>query len=38
MSIIKVNIKKEKAFIIRSYNNTFRITIIIILKYILKYT
>jgi hypothetical protein len=39
MFIIKVNIREEKALIISSYNNTFKIVIIIIiLKYILKYT
>jgi hypothetical protein len=38
MFIIKVNIRKEKVLIINSYNNTFKIVIIIILKYILKYT
>jgi hypothetical protein len=38
MFIIKVVIKKEKALIINFYNNTFQMAIIIILKYILKYT
>jgi hypothetical protein len=38
MFIIKVSIKREKALIINSYNNTFKKGIIIILKSILKYT
>jgi hypothetical protein len=37
MFIIKVGIKGEKAFIISSYNNTFRISVITILRNILKY-
>ena len=37
MFIAKVDIREEKALIIGSYNNTSRIAIIIILKYILKY-
>jgi hypothetical protein len=38
MFIIRVDIKEEKAFIISSYNNTFKIGVIIILKNILRYT
>jgi hypothetical protein len=38
MFIIKVGIKGEKALIIGFYNNTFKISVIIILKNILKYT
>jgi hypothetical protein len=37
MFITRVDIREEKALIIGSYNNTSRITTIIILKYILKY-
>jgi hypothetical protein len=38
MFIIKVGIKGEKVFIISFYNNTFGISIIIILRNVLKYT
>jgi hypothetical protein len=38
MFIIKVGIKGEKAPIISSYNNTFEISAIIILRNILRYT
>jgi hypothetical protein len=38
MFITRVDIREEKALIISSYNNTFGIAIIIILKHILKYT
>jgi hypothetical protein len=38
MFIIKVGIKGEKALIISSYNNTFGIGIIIILRNILRHT
>jgi hypothetical protein len=37
MFIIKAGIKREKALIISSYNNTFKIGIITILRNILKY-
>ena len=37
MFIIKTNIKGEKAVIISSYNNNFKINIIRILRNILKY-
>jgi hypothetical protein len=37
MFIIKAGIKGEKALIISSYNNTFRIGTITILKNILRY-
>jgi hypothetical protein len=37
MFIIKVGIKREKALIISSYNNTFGINTIIILRNILRY-
>jgi hypothetical protein len=37
MFIIRIGIKREKALIISSYNNTFKKGIIIILKSILKY-
>jgi hypothetical protein len=37
MFIIKVGIKREKALIISSYNNTFKIGTIIILRNILRY-
>jgi hypothetical protein len=37
MFIIKVGIKGEKALIISSYNNTFKIDTITILKNILRY-
>jgi hypothetical protein len=37
MFIIKVDIKGEKALIISSYNNTFKIGAIIILRNILRY-
>jgi hypothetical protein len=36
MFIIKADIKKEKAFIIKSYNNISEIAIITILRLILK--
>jgi len=36
MSIIKADIKEEKALIIGSYNNTFRITVLKTLKIILS--
>ena len=36
MFIIKAGIKEEKALIIKSYNSIFRITIIIILRTILR--
>jgi hypothetical protein len=38
MFIIKAGIKGEKALIIGSYNNTFRIGTITILRNILRYT
>jgi hypothetical protein len=38
MFITKINIKKGKALIINSYNNTFKIDAIIILRTILRYT
>jgi hypothetical protein len=38
MFITKVNIKEEKALIINSYSNTFKISVIIILRTILKHT
>jgi hypothetical protein len=38
MFITKVDIKEGKALIISSYNNTFKIGTIIILKTILRYT
>jgi len=38
MFIIKVGIKEEKTLIISSYNNTFRINAIIILRNILRHT
>jgi hypothetical protein len=38
MFIIRVGIKGEKALIISSYNNTFRIGAIIILRNILRHT
>jgi hypothetical protein len=38
MFTIKVGIKGEKAPIISSYNNTFRIGAIIMLRNILRYT
>jgi hypothetical protein len=38
MFIIKAGIKGEKALIINSYNNTFKIGAITILKNILKHT
>jgi hypothetical protein len=38
MFIIKVDIKEEKAPIISSYSNTFKIDAIIILETILRYT
>jgi hypothetical protein len=38
MFIIRIGIKGEKALIISSYNNTFRIGTIIILRNILRYT
>jgi hypothetical protein len=38
MFIIKVGIKGEKALIISFYNNTFGISIITILRNILRYT
>ena len=37
MFIIRADIKGEKAFIISSYNNTFGIDVIIILRNILRY-
>jgi hypothetical protein len=37
MFIIKVNTKEGKALIIGSYNNTFKISAIIILRTILRY-
>jgi hypothetical protein len=37
MFIIKADIKKEKALIISSYNNTFKISIIITLRNILRH-
>ena len=36
MFIIKVGIKKERAFITKSYNNIFKIAAIIILRTILR--
>jgi hypothetical protein len=38
MFIIKVDIRKGKALIISSYNNTFKMGAIIILRTILKHT
>jgi hypothetical protein len=38
MFIIKIDIKEGKALIINSYNNTFKISAIIILRTILRYT
>jgi hypothetical protein len=38
MFIIRVGIKGEKVFIISSYNNTFKKSVIIILRNILRYT
>jgi hypothetical protein len=38
MFIIKINIREEKALIISSYSNTFRIGAIIILRTILRHT
>jgi hypothetical protein len=38
MFIIKVGIKREKALIINSYNNTFEMGTITILRNILRYT
>jgi hypothetical protein len=37
MFIIRADIREEKALTLSSYSNTFKITIIIILKHILKY-
>jgi hypothetical protein len=37
MFIIRVGIKREKAFIIGFYNNTFKMGIIITLRNILRY-
>jgi hypothetical protein len=37
MFITRVDIREEKALTINSYNNTFKITTITILKYILKH-
>ena len=37
MSIIKADIKEEKALIIGSYNNTFKMAVIKTLKSILSY-
>jgi hypothetical protein len=38
MFIIKIGIKEEKVLIINFYNNTFKISTIITLRNILRYT